>query len=324
MSSIFLTGGSGLLGNNILREGLLQGHSFTTITRQSSDTKPFDGLDAEILNGDLNNQALIEACVAKSDVVIHAAAHIHIGWKQHEQAMFINRDGTRNIVEAAIKFNKPLVHVSTVNVLAIGHANAPANEDTPGDGQTPSTYVLSKRAAEHEVIEAIKSRSLQASIVYPGFMLGEHDWKPSSGRMIVELSKRSPPMSPSGGCSVCDVGEVAKAIVEIVKQQRYGQRYILAGHNVSYFDLWTAIAKRLGKRGPFTILRKPGQIVVGTIADLLSRGKNESDMNSAAIRMGSQFHYYDSSRAVNELNYHIPQFDQILDQAIQWIKQHHL
>ncbi len=324
MVQVFLTGGSGLLGNNILRAGLQRGWTFRTMARSTTDMRPFQDLQLELVSGDLFDRKAIEAAVSQSDVVVHSAAHIHIGWQNLDEALRVNRDGTQSIVEAAIKFNKPLVHVSTVNTLAIGKRDAPANEETPGDGQIPSTYVVSKRAAEQVVRTAMKQTDnpLHATIVYPGFMLGPYDWKPSSGRMIVELSKNCPPMSPSGGCSVCDVRDVAEGVLNIIQLAKYDHRYILAGNNMTYFDLWKAIAKRFNRRGPWTILRKPGQVVVGGFSDrFLCRPGKEVDTNSAAIKMGSQFHYYDSSLAMSVLGYSVRPFDETLDTAIEWLRE---
>ncbi len=306
-----------------MRAGLQQNLEFAVLTRSTTDPRPFEGLAIDRINGDLDDCDALDRAIAGCDVVIHSAAHIHLGWQNLEAAMRVNRDGTRNIVNAAVKHRKPMVYVSTVNTLAIGQRDKPSNEMTPGDGQIPSTYVLSKRAAEDVVRSAMDQdaeHKLNATIVYPGFMLGPYDWKPSSGRMIVELSRGCPPMSPAGGCSVCDVRDVAAAIINIVQRRLFGERIILAGHNMSYFDLWTNIAKRFQKRGPFTILRRPGQFVVGTFSDrFLCKPGKEVDTNSAAVKMGSQFHYYDSSFAKAKLDYQSRDVDQTLDETIEWL-----
>lgn len=322
---IFLTGGTGLLGNNILRQGLQRGWTFTALTRKSSDPKPFADLNVDLVYGELDDVQVLDEAISNCDLVIHSAAQIHIGWKKREESMHANRDGTQAVVDVARKHRKKMVYVSTVNTLAIGQPDAPSNENTPGDGQTPSTYVLTKRAAEKVVTDAMAAveNPLSATIVHPGFMLGPNDWKPSSGRMIVELSHRSPPMSPSGGCSVCDVRDVADGIIAIIEREKYGEHYVLAGRNMSYFDLWTQIAAQFSHRGPYTILRRPGQIVIGTFCDwFLSPGKEESVMNSAAIKMSSQFHYHDSSHAAQDLGYTNRSLDQTLGDAIAWMRQH--
>ena len=315
---IFLTGGTGLLGNNILRLGIQREMEFTVLSRQGANVAALRDLPIQVVQGDLDSAKLLDQAIANCDVIIHSAAHIHIGWKQRDEAMAINQVGTQNIVNAALRHSKPMIHISTVNTLAIGQRDQPANEQTSGDGQIASTYVVSKRAAQQVVDQGIVD-GLQATSVYPGFMLAPFDWKPSSGRMIVEIQKRYSPLAPAGGCSVCDARNVAAAILTIAAQERFGQRYILAGENMTYLDLWSRIAKGLGKRPPITILRRPGQWVVSKISDNFLSKHGESDTNSAAISMGSQFHYYDSSKAANELGYTVRPFKQTLADTLTWL-----
>ncbi len=323
-SKILVTGGSGLLGNNLLRAFLNAGNRIATLSRQDASASCYNALDVEVIQADITDAAAVEKAIASCDCVVHSAAHIHIGWTQRDEAMRINEQGTLNIAQAANRLGKPMVHVSTVNVLAIGQQEEPADENTPGDGQIPLTYVLSKRAAENAVKQEA-AKGLQTTFVYPGFMLGPWDWKPSSGRMIVELSKRWVPMAPAGGCSVCDARDVAAGIVSIVQRQIWGERFVLAGNNMTYFDLWRNIKQKLGKRPPLTILRKPGRLVVGGFSDrFLSSASQESETNSAAIAIASQFHYYSSAHAQTKLGYKIRDFQATLDDSIHWLTEHGL
>jgi hypothetical protein len=48
--------------------------------------------------------------------------------------------------------------------------------------------------------------------------------------------------------------------------------------------------------------------------------REESDFNSAAIRMGQQFHYYLSSRARSLLGYETRPIDDSIRDAIDWLR----
>jgi dihydroflavonol-4-reductase len=255
------------------------------------------------------------------DAVIHSAALIHIGWKRREEAIFVNRSGTENLLRWAEAQRVRFIHVSTVNVLPIGTKDSPSDETSQGDGQVPCTYVVSKRAAQQAFTESV-SRGLDGYSIYPGFMLGPNDWQLSSGRMIRAL-KSFQPWAPSGGCSVCDPRDVSQGILELAQHGGKHRHYILAGHNTTYFDLWTAIAQKLGVRPPLVEMRKPARV----IGNLLANGVNllrreESDFYSAAIEMAQQFHYYSSRRAEEELGYHPRPIHESIDDAIQWLRTH--
>ena len=66
----------------------------------------------------------------------------------------------------------------------------------------------------------------------------------------------------------------------------------------------------------------PAQRWIGQVAgDVMSKFmKGESDLNSASVRMSSQFHWYDSSRAKEELGYRSRDPDESIDDAIDWLQ----
>ncbi len=226
-----------------------------------------------------------------------------------------------------LKHDRKLVHVGTVNTLAIGTRDAPSNETTPLDhagGQIPCSYVVSKRAGVAEVQRGI-DQGLRALVVHPGFMLGPWDWKPSSGRMILEVGRSWKPIAPSGGCCVCDVRDVAAGTIAALDAEvENGRHFILGGENWSYFQLWTEMAKRMGTRGPI-MAAGPLQRWLGSVAgDGWSMIAREGDLNSAGVKMSSLFHFHDSTRARQELGYQTRDVAESLDEAADWITSHHM
>lgn len=324
---ILVTGGTGLLGNNIIRQLSEFGHETVALVRSEPDQAVFDGVDVELLLGDLADADLIAEAVARCDAVIHAAGLLHIGWTRLDESMRINRDGTRAIVDACVRHDRRLVHVGTVNTLAIGSRHGPADEETPlnhAGGQVPCSYVLSKRAGVEEVLSGV-GRGLRAVIVHPGFMLGPWDWKPSSGRMMLEVGRHWKPMAPAGGCSVCDPRDVAKAIITALdKGGDDGRQFILAGINMDYKTLWTEMAKRMGRRPPFMRLGPMMRVLGGWGGDAWAKvSGHEGIVNSAGIKITSGYQYHDSTRASEELDYQNRDVGESLDALAQWLKSHH-
>ncbi len=324
---IVVTGATGLLGNNVVRTALESGIEVLAVARSAVGSRCFEGLSQstilETVDADVTDwNKLSEGCRGPIDGVIHCAAQIHIGWRNRDESLRINFDGTANAIRLATHHACRFIHVSTVNALAIGSASNPADEQTAGDGQIPCTYVFSKRAAETEAKRAIES-GLDGVIVYPGFMLGPWDWKPSSGRMLVELSHGSPPLAPAGGCSVCDPRDVAAGILNALTRAPSGARYVLAGTNWTYFHLWSEIAARFGVRKPWIAMRPPGRWLIGSVGDLLANVlPNEPVFNSAAVRMSAQYHWYSSQLAEKEIGYTPRSPEESLDDAIAWFRTH--
>ncbi|MGI9470345.1 MAG: NAD-dependent epimerase/dehydratase family protein [Rubripirellula sp.] len=323
---IFVTGGTGLLGNAILRQLTHSEHESLALVRGEPDADVFEGIETEFVTGDLLDADVIGNAVAACDAVIHAAGLIHIGWKQMEESMRVNRDGTRVIVEACLNSGRKLVHVASTNTLALGTRQTPADENTPLDnagGQVPCSYVLSKRAGVVEVQRGIE-RGLQAVILCPGFMLGPGDWKPSSGRMMVEMGRGWKMIAPAGGCSVCDARDVAEATIATLDLDlETGREFLLGGENLTYKHLWREMASRMGQRGPLFAAGPLQRWIGGFMGDAWSLLGKESDLNSASVRMTRQFHWYDSTRAREELGYRPRETTETLNDAAAWLQAHH-
>lgn len=320
---ILVTGGTGLLGNNTVRRAVAAGHQVVALVRNGSAARQcFAGIDVDLIAGDICDLESMRRAATGCDGVVHSAGLIHLGWHRRDEAMAANATGAAVVARVAREAGVRMVHVSTTNTLAIGQRDAPADESTEGDGQIPSTYVVTKRAGEAAVEREIEA-GLHASIVHPGFMLGPWDWKPSSGRMLLEVTRRPAPLVPRGGCSVCDARDVADGVLAALERGSRGRHYVLAGENWTYFQLWRHFAALSGRRGPVRIMRPRFAFLLGRAADLCGWiARREGDLNSAAIATGQQFHWYHSDRALVELGYRSrPALESIQD-AAEWFRQH--
>lgn len=331
---VFLTGATGLLGNNIARQLTDRGDKVIALVRSEPAPEVFAGVDVEFAYGDLFAKATIERAIERCDVVIHSAAMLHIGWHYLNESMRANRDGTQTVAEAARRAGKRMVHIGTVNTMAMppqksfgrraAESLAVADEQTPLTPETeqvPCSYVISKRASV-EVVSKQVENGLDACIVHPGFMLGPWDWKPSSGRMMLEIGRRPfVPAWPTGGCSVCDVRDVAAGTIAAIDKAATGRHYILAGENWTYRQLWKEMATRMGRPSPLLPigpLVRAGASLCGHVVGRFTGV--ETDINGAAIKMASQKLWFDSSRARREIGYSNRHLSTTLDDAANWIQ----
>ena len=315
-----VTGSTGLLGNNIVRQLLAEGESVRVLARKGSDERPLKDLDVEVAPGDVRDEAAVREACQGVDVVVHSAGLVHIGWSQEAEQRQINVEGTRHVAAKARELGARLVHVSSVNALGLGRRDAPADEEIYLPGIVDCPYVVTKREAEKVVQEEV-SRGLQATIVNPGFMLGPWDWKPSSGRMLLEVAKFAP-LAPIGACSLCDVRDVTAGVVAAARSTASGRRFILAGHNLSYFEMWRHFARLAGSRGPRFRAGPLMRWIGAGWGDMQTRVTGrEPNVNSAGVRMSSQDHCFSSARAQSELGYEIRPLDETVSAAWQWFRE---
>ena len=320
---IFITGATGLLGNCVVRELAARGIATRVLRRRQTPSDSLEGLDVDIVEGDLDDTDALRAGAEGCRAVIHSAALIHIGWTRLDASRRVNVAGTQRVVDACLAARARLVHISTVDTLpAASDADHPIDElGRGGVAKPPCAYVVSKREAEDAVRAAIAERGLDAVILHPGFMLGPYDWKPSSGRMFQQVVRAPIVAAPPGGCSVCDVRAVASAVVNAVDRGGSGENYILAGENMSYRDLWTRMLATAGRRRRVYRLGS-GVRWLGRAIDGVNRAlaRTEGDVNGAAIAMGALYHYYDSSKAQRQLDYRNPPIAETLSDAWEWLR----
>jgi len=314
---VLVTGATGLLGNNIVRLLLERGQRVRVLTRLGSDRRPLAGLVVETAAGDVRDAAAVSAAAEGASAIIHAAAWLGLTWRQLDVAREINVRGTCHVADAARKLGIRLIHVSSIDALAPGPPDRPADEDTPGE-KIPCSYVVTKREAEREVMRRV-DEGLDAVIVNPGYLIGPWDWKPSSGRMLLELAQRFAPIAPRGGTSICDPRDVAAGILAAVDRGQSGRRYLLAGENMPYFEVWKRFAAVGGRRGPIKCISRPASWLAGAVGDTWERlFATETVINSATIGLGNAFHYYTSQRAASELGYRLRPVDESIRDAWEW------
>lgn len=317
---VLLTGATGFLGNNLLRLLLEDGHDIVAAIRTNSDSRPLQGMNIEKVLCDLANPNNVSAIVAGVDIVVHCAAMIHIGWTKLEQSRKVNVEATRELAHASRLRGIRMIHVSTVDTLAAGSLERPTDENDTQPAKSGCSYVVSKREGEAEFMKQVES-GLDGVIVNPGFMVGPWDWKPSSGEMMLTVASRFTPFAPKGGCSCVDVRDTACGIISAMQHGRCGQNYILAGHNLSYLELWRRIARTTGGRPPIGKAPNWAAMLAGRGADLFaSITRQESIVNSAATAMGALYNWHSSDKATKELGYKIGDLDTALNDAWQWFK----
>ena len=319
-NSYLVTGATGLLGNNVVRQLLEHGHRVAVLVRPNSSRQAIKGLNVRFEVGDVTDADSIMRASSNVDCVIHSAGDLHIGKRHWERCRRVNVLGTVNVASAAQAAGIRMVHVSTVDALPASPDGSPVNEETTDACKAHCTYVVTKREADEEVRKRLQD-GLDAVIVHPGFMLGPYDWKPSSGRMLLAIANHWTPAAPTGGMSGCDVRDVAAEVVIAAQQGQRGRNYILAGENMTYLSAWRLFAKVCGAKPPLFRTGPLVRIALGRGGDLVGlMTQREPDVNSAMIRMSKLLNYYSSDRATRELGYQSRPFEETARDAWQWLQ----
>src|SRR5665213_3524830 len=98
-----VTGATGFLGSAVARALITAGHRVRVLTRPSSDTRNLDGLDIEIVHGDLSQPETLEPALKCCTALFHVAADYRL-WVRDPDAMYrTNVAGSAALIRAAAK-----------------------------------------------------------------------------------------------------------------------------------------------------------------------------------------------------------------------------
>jgi UDP-glucose 4-epimerase len=146
---VLVTGGAGFIGSHVADTLLARGAKVTVVDDFSTGFREFVNEDAELVEGDLLDQALLDRTLAGKDFVFHLAANADIkdGLLHPRKDVEQNILATQNVLEA-MRANgvKEIAFSSTGSVYGESEV-LPTPEDAPFPVQT-SLYATSKVAAE--------------------------------------------------------------------------------------------------------------------------------------------------------------------------------
>lgn len=319
-----MTGATGFVGNNVVRMLLDRGMRVRALVRPRAGgvDRALAGLPIDVLPGSLNDEEFLRHGFEGTTLVVHAAAMVHIGRRHRDEMWKVNVEGTRHVARAARDAHARFVHVSSVDAIGLRGDGQPADEETPPGGLHECPYVTTKREGEAVVMAAV-DEGLDAVIVNPVYMLGPWDWKPSSGRMLLEVAAGKGTFAPPGSNDFVDVRDVANGILLAATQGRTGRRYILGGHRRSYLEAWKAFAEVAGRMPPLALAPPAAVRVAGLVGDLAGLFmKREPDLNSAAAASSLLPHNFSSARACQELGYRYRAFETTVHDAYAWFVEH--
>jgi dihydroflavonol-4-reductase len=129
---VFLTGATGFVGSHVARVYAEAGAQLRVLTRSSSNVAALEGLDAEVVVGDLRDASSLRSAIEGCEAVVHVAADYRL-WVRDPKAMYAaNVDGTRELLRLAREAGvRRVVYTSSVATMGFKKDGTIVNEDTP-------------------------------------------------------------------------------------------------------------------------------------------------------------------------------------------------
>lgn len=321
---IFLTGGTGFVGANVVRLLLQEGYEVRVLVRPTSRLDNLQGLDVDLVKGDLNSPNLWQQMRGCSGV-FHVAAHYSLLQRDRNALYIHNVLGTRNVLAAARQAAVERT-VYTSSVAAIGTSNTSTSVDETHQSsveQLVGHYKKSKYWAEQEAIKAVQSGQ-DVVIVNPTSPIGPWDLKPTpTGDIVLRFLKRQMPFYLDTGLNFVDVNDVAWGHLLAWQKGKSGDRYILGHQNLTLKALLDILADLTGLSAPSRSLPSWIPLAAAWIDEtLLANFGKSPTIPIDGVRMAQHKMYYDSTKAVQQLGLPQTSITVALEQSIEWFTAH--
>lgn len=250
MKTAFVTGASGFIGVNLVKQLGLAGWRVTALHRASSDLAYLSRFPARRVVGDITDAASLDIAMPEGvDAVFHVAGNVSFDAAGDAAQNRDNIDGTRNMVVCALnKKAKRFIHTSSGASWGL-QDNIEINEESPSNvDDIPINYFRTKKLAEDEALKGL-APGLDVVVVNPANVVGPFDgviWGP----FVQAVARGSLEKVGTGGAEFCHVEEVARTHIAAFEKGERGGRYLLAGARASFAEVGETVADLVGGKAP--------------------------------------------------------------------------
>ena len=313
---VLVTGASGFLGGELVKQLVANGESVRIIVRKSSQISHLNSIlqQLDIVEADILDVSSLEIAFEGIDKIYHSAAIIGYDGSYYDSMYKTNVEGTANVVNIALdKGVKKILHVSSIAAIG-GKPHEEITEETKWEkNQWTTQYGITKMLAEREIFRGI-SEGLEAVIVNPGIIIGVgNDEHKSLIQLFKRIANKKMPFYTNGTNGFIDIEDVAKASILLMNSDVSAERFILVNENISFKNYFEKIAKAVNVEAPKKALNNSnGNLFV--LADWLSSkltGKKRS-LTKENLKVSLEEFLYSNEKIKKQLDFNFIDLDETI------------
>lgn len=322
MEKYIITGAAGHIGNVLARKLIEQNKKVVALALPGEDVSSLEGLNLEIVYGDVTNREFIFKFIEKDAIIMHLAGIIDIGTLPTKLIENVNVQGTKNIVDACVENKvKKLVYLSTVHIIDPLKMGDSLVEPTEFDkDKVIGTYAKTKLEATKYIFETCRTKNLNATVLYPSGVIGPYDFKISEiGQVILDYVNHKLLAYVRGGYNFVDVRDVADAIISSVEKGRKGEGYIVSGRAISLKEILIVINKKLGRKRLPPKIALWFVVMMSGISNLYYKVRNKKPVFSKySLYTLNSNNNFSNEKAKKELGFNPTEIEKSIEDSVDW------
>lgn len=322
MENALITGATGFIGNHLARALRAQGTNVYALVRDPSTAKNLQEMGVQLLKGDVTDGLSLLHAIEGKDIVYHLAGKIAYKASERSDMERVNVKGTQKVVDACVTHNTPaLIHMSSVVAIGGSFKKTILTEDSPYTiSDLNLGYFQTKHDAEKIVQTAVSHNKLNAYILNPSTVYGAGDATKGSRSVQRKVASGKFPFYTPGGVNVVYVDDVIQCILNVRKRGRVGERYIVAGENLTIKDLFSEIAKEAGVKPPSIGLPSSALKFLGLIGDkVLEPLGIKGPLSAETANTSCMYHWFSSEKAQKELGLKPTPARKAITESVRWM-----
>jgi nucleoside-diphosphate-sugar epimerase len=306
---ILVTGGTGFLGNHLIRALQERGHWVRALGRNEAACRTLASKGIDVVRADLRDAAAVRAACAEMDAVYHVGA-LSAPWGPAADFHAVNVDGTSHVLTGCrVHRITRFIHVSSPSVTFAGRDVMGQTEAAPYPRRFLSAYSWSKKLAEDRVNAAARE-GLATVIIRPKAMFGPGDT--TLLPRLLDAARRGRLPQVGAGRNLVDLTYVDNIVHALVLALRapaaVGRTYTITnGEPVSLWDVIKRVLRQLDISAE--LLRLPYRVAYLLAGALECRARifgGEPVLTRYTAAILGRFQTYDISAARRDLDYAPP------------------
>ena len=322
-----LTGAAGCLGSNISRGLIAEGKKVRALVLKGDPAEDRVPQEVEIISGDLTDMKTLEEFFTVKEgteiIVIHCASMVTVSPDYSDKIYNVNVNGTKNMIHMCLKHGaKKMVYVSSTGAIPELPKGQPIKEvDSFDPGPIVGWYGKTKAIATQLVLDAVKEKGLDASVVFPSGIFGPNDYAYGYvSKFIIDYVSGHMPAGIAGSFNAVDVRDLAAAVIACTEKGRPGEGYILANDTVTIRDMFRVISEATGVPEVKMILPISAAKVIAFFAAIKTRlTKKPSSITSFAVYNLDRNNDFSYEKAKRELGFKVRPFEETMADNIAWL-----